>query len=106
MNSPFTTMTVITVTAMGIFSAFPVFWYLPPTFLTGTGAAGGIAVVNSIAAVSGLVAPYVTGWLVDLTGSARLGLWVVGTVAVAGALGLLAMSRWIPTQSPAQGGAR
>lgn len=106
MNSPFATMAVITVTAIGIFSAFPVFWYLPPTFLTGPGAAGGIAVVNSIAAVSGLLAPYVTGWLVDLTGSARLGLWVVGVIAVAGALGLVAMSRRLPTQEPVEGGVR
>jgi MFS family permease len=106
MSSPFTTMAVITVTAIGIFSAFPVFWYLPPTFLAGPGAAGGIALVNTIGAVSGFIAPYVTGWLIDLTGSARLGLWVVGILAVAGAVGLLAMSRALPTQQSIDAGAR
>ncbi|KQZ70613.1 MFS transporter [Nocardioides sp. Root151] len=96
MNSPFTTMVVITLTSIGIFSAFPVFWYLPPTFLSGPGAATGIALVNTIGAASGFLAPYATGWLVDLTGNARAGLWVVGVLAVAASLGLLAMSKVIP----------
>jgi MFS family permease len=97
MNSPFTTMAVITITAIGLFSAFPVFWYLPPTFLSGPAAASGIALVNTIGAISGFIAPYVTGWLVDLTGTARTGLWLVGTLAITSAGGLLAMSRMIPT---------
>lgn len=97
MTSPFATMAVITLTAIGIFAAFPVFWYLPPTFLAGPGAAGGIALVNTIGAVSGFIAPYATGWLVDLTGTARTGLWVTGALAIAGALGLLAMSRLLPS---------
>lgn len=78
MDSPFMTMVVITLTAVGIFSALPVFWYLPTTFLTGAGAAAGIALVNTIGASAGLVAPYLTGWLLDTTGSSKTGLWVVG----------------------------
>jgi MFS family permease len=97
MNSPFATMAVITVTAIGLFSAFPVFWYLPSTFLTGTAAAGGIALVNTLGAVSGFLAPYATGWLIDLTGNARAGMWIVGLLAVTGAVGLVAMARRIPT---------
>jgi MFS family permease len=106
MNSPFTTMAVITVTAIGLFAAFPVFWYLPPTFLAGPGAAGGIALVNTIGAISGFIAPYVTGWLVDLTGTARTGLWVTGILAVVGALGLVVLGRHLPTQQAAQGSSR
>ncbi|MBY6411831.1 MFS transporter [Rhodococcus sp. BP-252] len=78
MSSPLMTMVVITLTAVGIFSALPVFWYLPTTFLTGAGAAAGIALVNTIGASAGLVAPYMTGWLLDATGSSKTGLWVVG----------------------------
>ncbi len=78
MNSPFLTMVVITITAVGIFSALPIFWYLPTTFLTGAGAAAGIALVNTIGASAGLAAPYMTGWLLDTTGSSKAGLWVVG----------------------------
>jgi MFS family permease len=106
MSSPFATMAVITITAVGLFAAFPVFWYLPPTFLAGPGAAGGIALVNTIGAISGFIAPYVTGWLVDLTGTARTGLWVTGILAVAGALGLLVLSRHLPTEQASQGSPR
>lgn len=97
MNSPFATMAVISVTAIGVFAAFPVFWSLPSTFLSGPAAAGGIALVNTIGALAGFLAPYVTGWLIDLTGTARSGLWVVAVVAVACALGLLAMARRMPS---------
>lgn len=96
MTSPFMTMAVITVTAVSIFAAFPVFWYLPSSFLAGPGAAGGIALVNTLGAVSGFIAPYLTGWLIDLTGNARAGLWVVGILSVTAGLGLVAMSRRLP----------
>ncbi len=106
MDSPFATMAVITVTAVGVFAAFPVFWYLPAAFLAGPGAAAGIALVNTIGAVSGFIAPYVTGWLVDLTGTARTGLWVVGILSVAAATGLLALSRHLPAGRLAEGSLR
>jgi MFS family permease len=101
MKSPFSTMAVITVTAIGIFSAFPVFWYLPPTFLSGAGAATGIALVNTLGASAGFASPFVTGWLIDVSGDARLGLWVVGILAVLAALGLLALGRLIPVSTRA-----
>ncbi len=80
MNSPFATMAVISLTAIGIFCALPVFWYLPSIFLSGAGAAAGIALVNTLGASSGLLAPYLTGWLIDYTGDSRTAMWVVGGV--------------------------
>lgn len=92
MNSPLATMVLITLTAVGIYSAFPVFWYLPSTFLAGAGAAVGIALVNTMGASAGMAAPYVTGWLIDLTGSPRAGLWVVAVVMLTSVLVLLALN--------------
>jgi MFS transporter, ACS family, tartrate transporter len=91
MNSPTAAMAVITLTAIGVFSSLPVFWYLPSIFLAGPAAAAGIALVNTLGATAGFAAPYVTGWLLDLTGSARAGLWVVGVVILLTAMLLLAM---------------
>jgi MFS transporter, ACS family, tartrate transporter len=91
MNSPMAAMAVITLTAVGVFSTLPVFWYLPSSFLTGSAAAAGIALVNTLGATSGFAAPYVTGWLLDLTGSPRAGLWVVGVLMLLAATLLLAM---------------
>jgi nitrate/nitrite transporter NarK len=79
-------MIAVTVCAVGVCSALAPFWALPSRFLTGAAAAGGIALVNSLGNVSGFAAPYVTGWLADLTGTQKAGLWVVGVVMVAGAV--------------------
>jgi MFS transporter, ACS family, tartrate transporter len=78
LQSPFAVMVAVTLTAVGIFSALPVFWYLPTTFLSGVGAAAGIALVNSLGNAGGFAAPFVTGLLSDATGSKKTGMWVVG----------------------------
>ena len=99
-------MVVVTVTAIGLFSTFPAFWYLPSGFLAGAAAASGIALINTLGAIAGFIAPYTTGWLVDLTGNARLAMWLVGLIAAAGAVGLAAMARLIPSTSASDEGER
>lgn len=42
---------------IGMFSMIPTFWVLPTAFLTGTAAAAGIALINSIGNVAGWVGP-------------------------------------------------
>jgi len=91
MESPLATMAVITVTAIGVFCALPVFWYLPSTFLAGAGAAAGIALVNTLGNSSGFGAPYITGFLLDATGNSRAGLWVVGVMMLIAGLTVLAL---------------
>ncbi|WP_153506440.1 MFS transporter [Cumulibacter manganitolerans] len=78
LNSPLTAMIAVTVCAVGVLCALPTFWSLPTAFLAGAAAASGIALINSIGNTAGFAAPYITGWLADLTGSQRTGLWVVG----------------------------
>jgi ACS family tartrate transporter-like MFS transporter len=87
MNSPLLVMACITVCAIGVYAAIPVFWQLPNTFLTGVGAAAGIGLINSFGNLSGFLGPYLTGWLQSLTGNFRAGLWVVaGFMALAGVI--------------------
>jgi len=89
MNSPLLVMVCITVCAIGVYSAIPVFWQLPNAFLTGVGAAAGIGLINSFGNLSGFLGPYLTGWLQGLTGSFRPGLWVVaGFMVLAGVIAL------------------
>jgi MFS family permease len=66
-GSPVATIAVITITASAIFAALPNFWTLPTQFLTGVGAAAGIALINTMGNVAGFAAPYITGAVADWT---------------------------------------
>jgi ACS family tartrate transporter-like MFS transporter len=55
----------------------PIFWTLPTGFLTGSAAAGGIALINSIGNLGGFVGPYAVGWIKNATGETTLGLVVL-----------------------------
>jgi hypothetical protein len=57
--------------------------------LTGSAAAGGIALINSIGGHSGWVGPSVVGWLEDLTGKTATGLYIVAGVGAIGAAMIL-----------------
>lgn len=57
------------VAAAGIFSAQPVFWSLPPTFLKGASAAAGIAAINSVGNLGGFVAQNAVPMIRDRSGS-------------------------------------
>jgi len=75
-----TTMVVLTVAAVGIFCTFAVFWTLPTAWLSGTAAAGGIALINSIGNLAGFGGPYLVGWAKDATGSTSTGLLVLSVL--------------------------
>jgi len=100
LGSPLLTMAGITLTAIGIFSAVPTFWQLPSAFLTGTAAAAGIGLINSIGNLSGFAGPYLTGWLRDLTGSFQTGMLVIAaSMALAGVVVVVLGARMRTGQS-------
>lgn len=72
----------LTIASVGILAAFPVFWSIPATFLAGTAAAGGIALINSIGNLAGFVAPYMIGSLKTSTGSLSSGLYFVAALEI------------------------
>jgi len=79
-------MVAISIAAAGSYSVLPVFWQLPPRFLTGAASAAGIGVAGGLANVAGFVAPYMTGGLETATGSYKPAMFVVAGVMVAGAV--------------------
>jgi D-galactonate transporter len=79
----------LSIAAMGILSAAPLFWGLPTAFLGGAAAAAGIATINSIGNLGGFVSPYVVGWLRDATSSPEAGMYVIAIVLLLGAGGIL-----------------
>src|SRR5215471_11566005 len=70
-------MAMLCIAAVGMFAIAPLFWTLPTAFLSGTAAAGGIALINSIGNLAGFAAPYAMGYLKDATGGFTAGLLAV-----------------------------
>jgi MFS transporter, ACS family, tartrate transporter len=107
MDSPYLVIAAMALCAIGVNSAIPVFWQLPSTFLTGVGAAAGIALINSFGNIGGFAGPYMTGWLRDLTGNNKAGMFVVAAFMVMAGLVVLRVGRRheredvaVPTASP------
>ncbi|MDE1182884.1 MFS transporter [Paraburkholderia sp.] len=83
-------MTALTLATIGILTTLPLFWSLPTAFLAGTGAAAGIAMINSIGNLAGFLSPYAMGWLKQVTGANDSGMYMLAAFMVLG--GLLALS--------------
>ena len=75
--------------AVGLFfllGAHPVFWTMPAALLSGTAAAAGIALINSIGNIGGFVGPYLVGLVEDATGSTDGGLIALAAILLGGSL--------------------
>jgi len=75
----------MSVAAVGIYGAKAPFWPLPSMFLTGSAAAGGIALINSVGNLGGFAGPYIMGWIKNATGNFRAGLYVLAAFGLASA---------------------
>ena len=81
--SPFVALLGLCLAQTGMMSMLPIFWTLPTGFLTGAAAAGGIAMINSVANIGGFFGPTILG---------RFGLWSMAAILLAGAILVLAVS--------------
>lgn len=84
-------LVALTLAIVGTMSAIPVFWQMPNRFLSGTAAAGGVALINSIANLAGFGAPFMLGMIKTQTGSLAPGLYVVAAVEACAMLLILAL---------------
>ncbi|MDF2794788.1 MAG: transporter permease [Pseudomonas orientalis] len=66
----------------GIIAWMPIFWTIPPRFLTGLAAAAGIALINSLGQLGGIIGPFMVGRIKDLSGSATPALYLLCGVCV------------------------
>ena len=79
-------LSALTVALIGITSARAIFWPIPTRFLSGVGAAAGLAFINSIGTAGGFAGPYLMGWLKDYTGSFEAGLLTMSGILLAASL--------------------
>src|SRR5215207_3070040 len=77
---------VMAIAAVGIYGTKAPFWPLPSMFLTGSAAAGGIALINSVGNLGGFVGPTMVGWIREVTGSFEAGLYFLGGLALVAAV--------------------
>ncbi len=77
---------------IGISAAKAPLWAMPSVFLSGAGAAAGIAMINSVGNLGGFIGPFLIGWLKDKQGSYAGGLYAVGALLALSAALMLALS--------------
>lgn len=86
-------LAILSVAAVLIFAALPIFWSLPPSHLPARTAATGIAFISSIGITSGIVSPWVIGQIKTHTGSMDNALYLLAGLLLASGL---AMWKGIP----------
>jgi MFS family permease len=66
----------------GVVAAIPTFWTLPPKMMTGVEAAGGIALINTLGQLGGIVSPNLVGIVKDYSGSTTPALYGIGGLCI------------------------
>jgi MFS transporter, ACS family, tartrate transporter len=77
-------MITLSIAMLGLAAMFGPFWTIATSFVSGVGAAAGIALVNSVGNLGGFVGPYALGYIKDATQSFAPGLILIGAVMIAG----------------------
>jgi ACS family tartrate transporter-like MFS transporter len=83
-QSPTLALIFLSIASAGLLSSHGPFWPLPSKFLSGAAAAGGIALINSLANLSGFAGAYAIGLLNDASGNFRSGFLVLAFAPLAG----------------------
>jgi len=76
----------LAVIGAGVVASVPAFWTLPPKLWTGAGAASGIALINTLGHLGGIISPIMIGRIRDVTGSTTPALYALGALSLLGTL--------------------
>jgi D-galactonate transporter len=79
-------LTMVTAGTLGITGPF---WTIPSSYLSGAAAAGGIAVITTIAGLGSIVSPMLVGWLATQTNSFAAGQYYFSALLILGSITLL-----------------
>jgi MFS transporter, ACS family, tartrate transporter len=90
-TNPVLELAALSLAAAGIWGTLGPFWAMSSKSLAGTGAAAGIALINSVGNLGGFLGPYLIGWVRMHTNSFTWGLVVLALFLIAGALATLGL---------------
>jgi ACS family tartrate transporter-like MFS transporter len=79
LSSPVLSLACMCLATASIWSCYSPFWTMPSLVLTGAAAATGLAFINSVGQVAGVLAPYAIGLLKDATNSYQIALAGLGS---------------------------
>jgi MFS transporter, ACS family, tartrate transporter len=85
-QSPWLVLLALTMAFLGMMCMMGPYWSLATSFLSGTAAAGGIALINTLANAGGVLSPYLMGWLKMVTGSFTAGQAMLGLTMLIGSV--------------------
>ena len=88
-TSPAISLIALCFAAAGFIAVQPIFWTFPTSYLAGAAAAGGIALVNSMGAVGGFIAPNIKTWAEQAFASNAAGLYLLAGTTILGAVLIL-----------------
>jgi ACS family tartrate transporter-like MFS transporter len=104
-HSALAVVLALTVVSFGSNAPKGPLWALPGVFLSGASAAAGIAWINSMGNIGGLIGPWLIGWIKGRSGSYSGGLYVVGAMMGLSAVLMLVLRRQIERTNPGNVGA-
>ena len=80
LSTPIVAIGGLVLVCIGIYAAFPVFWTLPTSFLTGRASAGALGLIIACANISGIIVLPLIGWSKDVTGAFNAAMFGLGVV--------------------------
>ncbi|VCU69602.1 Putative tartrate transporter [Pigmentiphaga humi] len=92
-DTPWVALCCLGLASVGIYASLGPFWAMPPVFLQGAAAAGGIALINSVGNLGGFAGPYLMGWIKESTGSFSPGMIALACCLGGAALLVLSLKR-------------
>ena len=85
-SNPVLSIIFLSIGTYGVVGSMPLFWPIPSAFLTGTAAAAGIGIVNSVGNLGGWVGGYVPVWVKEFTSDPAAAMYTIAVVLVIGGL--------------------
>lgn len=97
------TLLALTIATSAIYATLSPFWIIPPSFLVGTAAASGMALINAFGNLGGAAGPTLMGFLRESSGGYGSGMSALAIGLVLAALMVVALKRLLPANRAAHG---
>ena len=97
-SNPWISLALLTLMTTGYLGATGPYWTMPAIYLSGSGAAGGIALITTAGGIGAFFAPTIVGWIATQTGTLSYALIFYAVLMAAGAIVMLAGTKPVVAQ--------